>query len=368
MADRTPAGGENARQPRPPKRQKIRKSSDGSDSGATTLSHSDYSIGWICALPKEMAAAKVMLDAIHETLPRSENDTNAYTMGSIGPHNIVLVCLPSGRYGNNNAANVASNLRRTFRSIRICIMVGIGGGAPGKVDVRLGDVVVGERIIQYDMGKTEGEGCFKRTGSLCLPPQELLTAVAKLRADHECSPNKIPTILSDMLKRYPAMDQYIHSDALQDRLFDSTYDHVKCADGLADECEGCDASRLVQRSLRPGFQPLIHYGTVASANQVMKHGKTRDQIARETDALCFEMEGAGMMDGFAGLVIRGICDYSDSHKNKQWQEVAAAVAAAYAKELILVIPADRHGRTLKAGVTAANMGEYTTCPYRLSFS
>lgn len=44
------------------------------------------------------------------------------------------------------------------------------------------------------------------------------------------------------------------------------------------------------------------------------------------------------MDSFPCLVIRGICDYADSHKNKMWQPYAAATAAAYAKELLLVIP------------------------------
>lgn len=83
----------------------------------------------------------------------------------------------------------------------------------------------------------------------------------------------------------------------------------------------------------------MHYGLVASGNQVMKHGRTRDRWARELGILCFEMEAAGLMDYFPCLVIRGICDYADSHKNKQWQEYAAATAAAYAKEILLVIPA-----------------------------
>jgi nucleoside phosphorylase len=49
------------------------------------------------------------------------------------------------------------------------------------------------------------------------------------------------------------------------------------------------------------------------------------------------MEAAGLMDNFPCLVIRGICDYADSHKNKQWQGYAAATAAAYAKELLSMI-------------------------------
>ena len=51
------------------------------------------------------------------------------------------------------------------------------------------------------------------------------------------------------------------------------------------------------------------------------------------------MEAAGLMNSFSCLVIRGICDYADSHKNKRWQSYASGTAAAYAKELLLVIPA-----------------------------
>lgn len=318
------------------KRQKL------NGSAHIAFSHGDYTIGWVCALPKEMSAAKAMLDSVHETLPRAENDTNTYTLGSIAAHNIAIACLPSGYYGNNNAAAVASNLRRTFPSVRLCLMVGIGGGAPGKVDIRLGDIVVGEGVLQYDMGKTVSDGHFTRTGNMSRPPQEWLTAVAKLRADHDYGPSQLSSILSEMLdlERRPKMAHYIYRDSLQDRLFDSSYEHVQSREGLTDDCELCDASRLVKRPPRDNSSPRIHYGTIASGNQVMKHGKTRDELAHDLDALCFEMEGAGVMDGFAGLVVRGICDYCDSHKNKQWQEVAAAIAAAYAKELILVLPAD----------------------------
>jgi len=67
----------------------------------------------------------------------------------------------------------------------------------------------------------------------------------------------------------------------------------------------------------------------------MKDGQKRDSISRQAGGvLCFEMEAAGLMDTFPCLVIRGICDYCDGHKNDEWQEYAAAVAAAYAKELI----------------------------------
>ncbi|RKL09689.1 hypothetical protein BFJ70_g16644 [Fusarium oxysporum] len=309
-----------------------------------SLSQHDYTFGWICALPIEMAAARAMLDNIHESLPTSPDDTNAYTFGNMGMHNIVIACLPSGHYGLNNAATVANNMRRSFPSIRFGLMVGIGGGVPGKVDVRLGDVVVSKEVVQYDFGKTVQDGHFQRTGTLNKPPQALMTAVAKLQADHRSESSKIPSILSKMLERHPSMIEYTHPGILQDQLFDGTYDHVQ----PMDSCQRCDVSRLVRRPARSSTVPKIHCGIIASANQVMKHGRTRDQLAEELDVLCFEMEAAGLMDSFPCLAIRGICDYSDSHKNKKWQEYAAATAAAYAKELLSVILTNSINQTQSA--------------------
>ncbi|RYP80768.1 hypothetical protein DL770_006088 [Monosporascus sp. CRB-9-2] len=107
----------------------------------TRLSHDDYTVGWICALHIEMAAAEAMLDNVHDSLPKQLNDSNTYTVGNMGRHNIVIASLPANGYGTNNAATVANNMDRTFPSIRVRLMVGIGGGAPGKADIRLGDVV-----------------------------------------------------------------------------------------------------------------------------------------------------------------------------------------------------------------------------------
>jgi nucleoside phosphorylase len=71
----------------------------------------------------------------------------------------------------------------------------------------------------------------------------------------------------------------------------------------------------------------------------MRDGATRDTVSAELGGvLCFEMEAAGLMNSFPCLVIRGICDYADSHKNKKWQAYAAGTAAACAKEVLLVIP------------------------------
>jgi nucleoside phosphorylase len=304
-----------------------------------TLSKDEYTVGWICALPFEMAAAVVMLDEIHEDLQEQDtSDHNSYKLGRIQNHNVVIACLPAGIYGTNPAANVSKDMVRTFRSIRFSLMVGIGGGAPSATnDVRLGDVVVSQPsgtnggVIQYDRGKTVQGGEFRRTGALNSPPMVLLTTLGRMQAEHEYKTSKVPIYLSEMMERHPKMrGSYTYPGAMNDHLYQATYDHAP----NATTCENCDSSREVIRDPRNNTELMIHYGNIASGNQVIKHGATRDQLQKEFDVLCFEMEASGLMLDFPCLVVRGICDYADSHKNKIWQKYAAATATAFAKELL----------------------------------
>jgi len=112
------------------------------------FTNNDYTVGWICALQAELAASQAMLDEEHPDLLQAENDTNAYTLGRIGQHNVVLACLPSGITGISAAATAARDLLRSFPKVRFGLMVGVGGGAPSNPsddpgeDIRLGDVVV----------------------------------------------------------------------------------------------------------------------------------------------------------------------------------------------------------------------------------
>jgi nucleoside phosphorylase len=315
--------------------------------------HEDYTIAWICALPLEMAAAAAMLDDRHHELPARSNDDNAYILGRIYGHNVAIACLPLGVYGTTAATKVATQMQSTFKSIRFFLMVGIGGGVPSRTtDIRLGDVVVSKPtrdsggVIQYDYGKTVAGGRFERTGILNKPPPVLLTAVSKLQAEHGLKPSRIADLLLEAVARNPGMkEKFAYRGELQDILFDSEYDHPDSEN----TCNKCDTRRLITRPARASHDPVIHYGLIASGNQVMKHGSSRDNLARDLDVLCFEMEAAGLMDNFPCLVIRGICDYSDSHKNKQWQNYAAATAAAYGKELLSVVHESYVADTLPAG-------------------
>ncbi|KAK5048279.1 hypothetical protein LTR84_005949 [Exophiala bonariae] len=316
---------------------------------ARRFSYDDYTVGWICALPLEMNAAKAMLDEKHNSLPNPIDDDNVYTLGQMGFHNVVMTCLPSGIYGTTSAALVANKMQSTFRSIRFGLMVGIGGGAPSKfADIRLGDIVVSKPtenfggVVPYDYGKAIQEGVFKRTGTLNKPPQALPKAVSSLQAD-KLKSSKILAYLSEAAAKDPDMtDEFTFSDCREDWLFEAQYEH----NDSETTCNGCDKSRLVTRSARSTRDPVIHYGLIASGNQVMKHASTRDRLASEYGILCFEMEAAGLMDHFPSLVIRGVCDYSDSHKSKTWQAYAAAVAAAYAKIILSVVPVTQSSRAV----------------------
>ncbi|OHE97752.1 hypothetical protein CORC01_06957 [Colletotrichum orchidophilum] len=302
------------------------------------LEHHRYTVAWICALPIELVAAEAMLDEKHDVLPSRAfygnaytTDTNTYTLGNIEGHNVVITCLPADQYGTNNAANVVTNLVRTFPSTRLALMVGIGGGVPSSArDIRLGDVVVGTRTMQYDLGKIVAGAEIQRTAIARTLHQSFGKAITVLRAKHDREPSQISSILKE---RFATLPHYGRPTAA-DRLFLSAYDHAESAT----TCDDCDQLKQMPRRARLNDDPAIHYGAIASGNQVMKNATERDNAARNLDVVCFEMEAAGIMDVLPCLPIRGICDYADSHKNKAWQRYAAAAAGACARELLSVLP------------------------------
>ncbi|KAM0548071.1 hypothetical protein ACHAPJ_010129 [Fusarium lateritium] len=312
----------------------------------------DYTIGWICAISTEYVAAQAFLDDKHEGpdfVPRA--DYNDYTLGRIGRHNVVIAVLPNGEYGKARAASAASNMMHTFPNLRIGLMVGIGGGVPTqKHDIRLGDIVVSAShdghtgIFQYDFGKTIQDQTFQRTGIMNHAPPVLRSAVNGLKAQYELDGHQIQDYVIHILEKRPRLKQkYGRPAERYDRLYKPSVVHPKDGDLSCDEACGDNQSDLTIRPKRVQYDddPTIHYGIVASGDQLMKDASIRDKLATEEDILCFEMEAAGLMNHFPCLVIRGICDYSDSHKSKQWQGYAAMVAAAYAKDILYRLPPNK---------------------------
>ncbi|KAG4255304.1 hypothetical protein FPRO04_03837 [Fusarium proliferatum] len=320
-----------------------------------------YTIAWIAALPIERAAATALLDVdeIHdepEGFIQHEIDNNSYSWGRIGEHNIVIASLQAGVYGTISAATTASDLICSLPHIRFGLLVGIGGGIakPDEdQDIRLGDVVVSQPtgttggVVQYDFGKAKADGIWEQKGSLSKPPPVLLHALASLQARHEMAPSKIPDLLEIMWSannRFMTKGKrnYTHPGAANDRLYKSEYSHVGGA-----TCSKCDSAWEVEREERDSTDPEIHYGIIASGDSLIKDAVTRDKLWERQQFLCVEMEAAGLMDKFPCLVIRGICDYADSHKNDRWQRYAAATAAAFAVELLEHVPAKQVHATRK---------------------
>ncbi|KAF3159958.1 hypothetical protein TWF751_000510 [Orbilia oligospora] len=308
------------------------------------LKASDYSVGWICAIPIELTAVLAILDETYPQIDAADGDTNFYKFGRIGSHNVVISCLPAGRYGITNAGIVATHMRSKFSKLRFGLMVGVGGGAPsGNNDIRLGDLVISQPtgvsggVIQYDFGKAMENGEFQRIGSLNAPPSILLNAVAFIKAEDQAKLGQKISEIAQEIEEIDSKFQYPGQET--DILFRADYNHVPGEGRQRETCKSCDNSKVVPRPERKYDHPYFHYGIIASGNQVIKDGIKRNSISAQTGALCFEMEAAGLMNDFPCLVIRGICDYSDGHKNKRWQQYAALVAAIYAKELLLQIPA-----------------------------
>ncbi|XXH01675.1 hypothetical protein Hte_008035 [Hypoxylon texense] len=298
-----------------------------------------FTIGIIYIKPLEMKAVTVMLDERYGSLPVAHGDVNEYILGRIGHHNVVVVGPARGDQGTVATAQFVSTIRLTFPKLSVGLLVGIGGGIPHypKHDVRLGDVVVGApehgpAVVQYDLGWRTEEG-FETSRVLAKPP-DLLRKVVNLVDNKIDSTEEVDDILKSHINRFakhPRLRQQFKRPATPDRLFKSSYSHQE-----GTVCADHDCEFEVARHPRDSDDIFVHYSTILSGDSVMQSPTDRDLLsAKHNDALCIEMEAAGLMDVFPCLVIRGISDYADSHKNTTWQSFAAAAAAAYAREVLL---------------------------------
>ena len=291
----------------------------------------------ICPLSVEMRAVLAVFNKPPQLGTSSES--KPYFFGFIGKHSTVAVCLPNQNVGVVQASRCGDWLQREFPSLQHRFLVGIAGGIPDKnIDIRLGDIVIGTHICKYDSGKwVDGE--LQIRPALKEAPQGLQDAIPMFQALPQ---QKQSQLLEDELMKMRKLDsisgtQWIYPDAenVQDVLFEPGY---ACSSPNQDPCH-CDHSKTVERDNRLSKSPKVHYGLIASGDQVMKDDKRRDKLKDDfrkifkMDVLAVEMEAAGLAD-LGYMVFRGICDYADSHKNKKWQEYAAGSAAACFKAFL----------------------------------
>ncbi|KZZ87795.1 Nucleoside phosphorylase domain protein [Moelleriella libera RCEF 2490] len=315
-------------------------------------SRGEFEIAILCALALEHDAVELLFDERWDDdgdrFKKSFNDPNAYSTGRIGKHNVVLALT---RLGKVNAATAAASLRSSYWNLSIVLLVGICGGSPrnGDEEILLGDVVLGTpAVLQYDLGKQYPNG-FRLRGE-------------KLRNTNSNLCN------FQLQSRARSSARYTYPGTMEDKLFKSNYWHKhhrnisyiceECHESENSVCEralslpcdelGCDethlqprerltARRILEQSASNNEEtqnPIIHIGEIASADTVMKSGEDRDVLTKSYGVIAFEMEGAGIIEAVPSIVVKGVCDYADSHKNRNWQDFAAATAAAATKALL----------------------------------
>lgn len=302
----------------------------------------DFEVAIICALTVEADAANALFDHHWDgdgpPYDKAPGDPNAYSTGVIGRHNVVLAHMPG--MGKANAAAVSAHCLASFPNVKIALVVGVCGVVPFGSDgeeIVLGDVVVSDSVIQYDLGRQLPTGRFVRKDtlldSLGRPNAEIRALLAKLKGlrGRNALRSKMTSYL-EVLRAEPELAAKYPGTA-HDRLFAAAYRHAQ--DQVSYEELGCDGELVPRRRLDQGDpQPVVHFGPIASGDTVMKCGEERDAIARRGGIIAFEMEGAGVWDNFPCVVIKGACDYADSHKTKEWQRYAAATAAACMKAFL----------------------------------
>lgn len=291
-------------------------------------------IGIITALPKEYAMMRVLLDSPHEVPANGGRGTNkTYTAGTIpglnGSHSVVLGLLED--MGNNLAATNAAAMLAEFQSIVTVVMVGIAGGVPHPEKpadhVRLGDIVCCDRngVIQYDLVK-ETEEWVQHRHAPRAPSSYVLHAAGKMEANEIMGDRPY---LKHLQKVLDTVAQAQRPTAASDRLASSD-------DPTVFLTHPNDPDRVEGR-------PRVFKGPIASANKLLKNPKLRDKLRDTFGVKAVEMEGSGIADatwhiGVDYFIVRGICDYCDLNKADDWQLYAAAVAAAYTRALLELVP------------------------------
>ncbi|KAL4741624.1 hypothetical protein BDV11DRAFT_203350 [Aspergillus similis] len=333
-------------------------------------SRTDFAIAIVCALPLEADAIEALFDEVYDRLGKyygkQQGDANSYMNGRIGNHNVVLCYMPG--MGTRSAASVASNLRVSYTGIELALVVGICGGAPLPSDCReifLGDVIISDSVIEYDFGRQYPGEFMRKTGvrdTLGRPMPEIRALLNGLRAAmaHDELQSQVLQYLHTLQQKgtrwnHPQTDDVLfraaylhmhHGQAPSIRCCCSEGDIPDkiCKDALEKNCDdlGCDPGQIIRRRGSSEANISVHIGTVASGNTVMKSGQHRDTIARKEGVIGFEMEGAGVWDYVPCLIIKGVCDYADTHKSKSWQAYAAGTGASTAKAFLEYWRPGRH--------------------------
>lgn len=302
----------------------------------------EYTVGWICALPVEFAAAMEVLDELHQDFEQDEHDRNEYALGRVCEHNVVIAHLSADPTNPNSSQKGTEQMKSAFPGIRLVLMAEAGADIP-RTDayIRFEDFWISQLTesdngsLQHNDEKSTPSGVERTTLR-----QILLAAIAKLRRNHarDIGRPSQPTPGPNM------PTTFYHRDLSDDKLFETRYNHKEGSGSLL-----CDVARKAQREERTEL-PVISYGTIGLRNQVIEDGATGSHVGLEfATVLCSEMEVAEASTSFPCVVIRGLCDYANSNNSKKWLSYAEGAASFYAKELLSVISRDELAEIDPAG-------------------
>ncbi|UKZ96879.1 uncharacterized protein TrAFT101_011654 [Trichoderma asperellum] len=353
-----------------------------------------FNVAVICAIVTEYNAVCQIFDEFWDEegdqYGRAQGDLNTYTTGRIGKHNVVLALLP--HIGKSNAAAAAASFRSSYTHVELALLVGVCGGVPRvggyeEDEILLGDVVISRAVVQYDFGRKYAENFIRKNtfeDNLGKATKNIQSLLKNFETDRGLSllQSQTAQFLIQLQNKRSGnnkrlLNKYRYPGTAKDRLFRSDYRHmhrdfhghccsicgsgsgVVCEEALNATCEdlGCEGNYVVERarlqekhelelnSSEEAQAPAIHLGAVASGDTVLKSGRDRDEIAQKEGVIAFEMEAAGIWGEIPCIIVKGVCDYADSHKNKQWQDYAAATAAAAAKALLYRYPRTEKSQT-----------------------
>ncbi|KAH7194479.1 nucleoside phosphorylase domain-containing protein [Fusarium oxysporum] len=213
-----------------------------------------------------------------------------------------------GKTGGDRNMYVTGHLRTSYPNICLTILVGVCGAVPSTDEngIRLGDVVISDSIVQYDFGhQTDQEFVRKKTSHIDLVPKEILNLLESLH-----------TVLGKRRTEKTAARLGQHGSVTG-----------SMPQPLALRGQGADQTINIQA-------PTIHFGPMASGDTVMISAIHRDRIAAAENIIAFEMEGAGIWQELPCIIVKGVSDFADCEKTKEWQDYAAAMAAATSKAIL----------------------------------
>lgn len=295
-----------------------------------------YTIVWIAPLEIEYQAALHILDHVHAGRFRaSQGDDYVYRAGDINGHNIVVATLPAGQeYGTGSAAALASQIKKFFPNLWLGLLVGVAAGLPNlakrpPLDIRLGDVLVGLPIgesaglIAYDLGKETTDGFqLLQCGRVLASTNPLIrSAIGNIKVMAPNDADIFLPIYETIKNKEHASGTFADPGQKEDVLYQTSGQGVE--------------ERVVREERAAGKRTRVWYGSIGSGDKLVKNARKRNELRDTYNIIGLEMEAAGTMNRIPVGVIRGVCDYGDERKNKQWQPYAAAMAAAYAKAIIL---------------------------------